>query len=258
MKCANCGTESNGRFCPSCGAQLRSSSCTECGAELPPGARFCTRCGTATATGSGTTTRAAATGGTSPNLPWYIAGAVLVVLILILLVPMLTDRDDAVTRGPFTPGATNGAAPGTPPPLTGTPREQADRLFNRVMTAWGQGDSAQARQFVPMAIDAYGMAAPLDLDGLYHLAAVHIVAGNYAEARRTAAEILAAEPDHLLALSAAAEAAALAGDSATAREHYQHVLRVFDTESSRGLQEYLDHSRQLPELRETARRFTGS
>ena len=254
MKCANCGTESNGKFCPSCGARLGSSSCTECGAQLPGGARVCTRCGTAV--GGAAPARASA-GGTSPNLPWYIAGGVLVLLILILLVPMLTEGDEAGTQAPFAPAATN-AAPGTPPPLTGSPREQADRLFNRIMTAWGQGDTAQARQFTPMAIDAYRMAAPLDNDGLYHLAAVHIVAGSYDVARSTAAEILSSEPDHLLALSAAAEAAALAGDSAAARDHYAHLLRVYETESARGLQEYLDHARQLPELRETARRFIGS
>ena len=33
------------------------------------------------------------------------------------------------------------------------------------VAAWGQGDTAQARQFTPMAIDAYGMAAPLGHDG---------------------------------------------------------------------------------------------
>jgi hypothetical protein len=252
MKCANCGTESKGSFCPTCGAQLRASSCGECGADLPPGARFCTRCGTAV--GAGTARTAAGPGGT-PNLPWYIAGAVLLVLILILLVPMLTDRDSS-PAAPFTP--MGGTTPGAPPPLEGTPREQADRLFNRIMTAREQGDTAGARRFTPMAIDAYRMAEPLDNDGLYHLAAVHIVAGDHAAARATADQLLTREPDHLLGLGAAAEAALLAGDSAAARAHYQRLLRAYDTESARGLQEYLDHARQLPELRETARQATGS
>jgi hypothetical protein len=254
MKCANCGTESKGSFCPSCGAQLRASSCPECGADLPAGARFCTRCGTGVgASGARASTRSSSS---SPNLPWYIAGAVLLVLILILLVPMLMDRDSGPTT-PFAPmgGAT---APGAPPPLEGTPREQADRLFNRIMTAREQGDTVDARRFTPMAIDAYRMAEPLDNDGLYHLAAVHIVAGDHAAARATADQLLAREPNHLLGLSAAGEAALLAGDTASAREHYQRLLRVYDTESARGLQEYLDHARQLPELRETARQATGS
>lgn len=260
MKCANCGTESSGRFCPSCGAQLRKSSCAECGAELAPGARFCNRCGTAVGAGAGSGKRpeAAASGGNA-NLPWYIAGAVLLVLILILVVPMITDRtDSASTQGPFVPNVVNGGTGGTPPPLTGSPREQADRLFNRIMTAREQGDTATALQFTPMAIDAYGMAEPLDNDGLYHLAAIHIIAGSHDLARSTADQILAREPNHLLGLSAAAEAADAAGDTAAARELYQRLLAAYDTESARGLQEYLDHARQLPELRETARRYTGS
>jgi tetratricopeptide (TPR) repeat protein len=258
MKCANCGTESSGNFCPSCGARLRASTCSECGADLNPGARFCTRCGTGVADGAA----AASRGGpraSSPNLPWYIAGAVLLALILILLVPMLTDSGNETAQGPFVPGAMDGATtPGSPPPLTGTPREQADRLYNRIMSAREQGDSAGAVRFTPMAIDAYGMAGELDNDGLYHLATVHVVAGDFATARSTADRILAREPDHILGLAVAAEAAALAGDSADARALYQRLLRSYDTESARGLQEYLDHSRVLPEYREAARRFTGS
>jgi tetratricopeptide (TPR) repeat protein len=200
--------------------------------------------------------RAASAAGGNPNLPWYVAGAVLLLLIIILLVPMITDRSTA--QGPSVPAATaGGAGPGTPPPLTGTPREQADRLFDRIMRARASGDAAEALRFTPMAIQAYGLAAPLDNDGLYHLATVHLVAGDPASARSTAEQILAGNANHLLGLAIAGEAAEAAGDSAAARDYYARWLAAYDSEVASGLQEYQDHAQVLPEYRATAQRITG-
>lgn len=255
MKCSSCGTESDGNFCPICGTRLRPGHCPECGANLVPAARFCTRCGASVgAAGSPGTARS----GGSPNLPWYLAGGVLLLLIVILVVPALLDDDTRNAQNPAAgsfPGA--GTAPaGTPPPLTGTPREQADRLFDRIMTAASAGDTSEARRFTPMAIDAYDMAAPLDADGLYHLAAVHLVAGDPANARATAERLLDRNENHLLGLAVAGEAAAHAGDSATARTYYERLLAAYDEELARGLPEYEAHSRSLPEFRAAAQRFT--
>ena len=257
MKCPNCGTESNGSFCPSCGSSLKSAACTECGASLVPGARFCTRCGAA-AGGATARTRAASASGSNPNLPWYIAGGVLLLLIIILVIPMVTGDDGQTAQGPFSaPPGMSGAASGTPPPLTGTPREQADRLFERIMTARERGDAAEATRFAPMAIDAYGMAAPLDADGLYHLASVHLVVGDHAAARSTAEQILDTNANHLLGLGIAGEAAEAAGDLAAARDYAARLLQAYDTEVTRDLPEYQGHSRVLPEYRTTAQRITG-
>jgi hypothetical protein len=181
---------------------------------------------------------------------------VLLLLIVILLVPALTDR--STVQRSAVPGATpGGTAPGTPPPLTGTPREQADRLFDRIMRARASGDAAEALRFTPMAIQAYGLAAPLDNDGLYHLASVHLVAGDPASARSTAEQILAGNDNHLLGLAIAGEAAVAAGDSAAARDYYSRLLAAYDTEVASGLQEYRDHSQVLPEYRATAQRIMG-
>jgi hypothetical protein len=260
MKCPNCGTESKGNFCAACGARLRTGQCAGCGADLPPGARFCTRCGAEAAAGGARTKqkgrpRAAAAAGS--NLPWYIAGAVLVVLILVLVVPMLTGGDDAPPPGAAPFGANGpGAGPG---PLTGTPREQGDRLFNRVMAAREQGNSAEAAQFAPMAVQAYQASEPLDDDGLYHLAMVQIVAGDNAGAIQTAERILARNPNHLLALAAAGEAAENAGETRDARAYYQRFVDAYGSEIGRSLPEYQDHARMMPELLEAARaRATSS
>lgn len=147
----------------------------------------------------------------------------------------------------------DGTPVGAPPPLTGTPRENADRLFERIMTARARGDAGEALRFTPMAIAAYAMAAPLDDDGLYHLASVHLVAGDTAAALSTAEQILARNPDHLLGLGVAAETAVIAGDTAAARAYYTRLLAAYDAEVASGLQEYRDHSQILPEYRATAR-----
>jgi hypothetical protein len=259
MKCPNCGTESKGNFCPSCGASMRVSSCAECGGNLDPGARFCTRCGAETggaaASGRGAgraRSRSASRAADSSNLPWYIAGAVLVVLILVLVVPILMGGDDVPARGAAPFGAQGGVT-GAPPALDGTPREQADRLFNRIMAAREQGDTATARFFAPMGIQAYQAAEPLDDDGLYHLATIHNVAGDHAAARQAAERTLERNPNHLLALAAAAEAAQGVGDEAAARGYYGRLVDAYNSEIGRPLPEYQDHARILPEYLATAR-----
>jgi hypothetical protein len=259
MKCSNCGTESKGNFCSSCGAALRSGDCAECGATLPPGARFCTRCGHEAGSGAPADRSrrvrrgarpAAAT--SSSNLPWYIAGAVLLVLIVVLLVPMFTGDDSVPARGAAPFGAVSPG--GGPPPLSGTPLEQGDRLFNRIMEAREQGNTAEAQQFAPMAIQAYQAAEPLDDDALYHVAMVQIVLGDYDAAIATAERILSRNPNHLLGLASAAEAADSAGDQDAALNYYRRYVEAYPSEVGRGLMEYQDHARILPDHLEVARR----
>jgi len=248
MKCPGCQTESDGRYCPSCGVPLKGATCRVCGAPLIEGASYCTQCGESVRQQR------------TSNLPWIIAGVSLAAVIFVLILPSLrgTSRPFA-TGGPASaaPFAANGSM-GTPPPLTGTPREQADRLFDRIMRERESGNLERAAGFLPMAIAAYNQAGELDSDGLYHLSMLQSAAGDLPAARASAERILVAAPDNLLGLAAAADAAADAGDSATARKHWSRFLQVFDAESGKALQEYLDHGRILPEYRETARTFVGN
>jgi hypothetical protein len=253
MKCANCGTESSGNFCPSCGAGMRAGKCGACGARLVAGARFCTSCGADAGGGGGKRRsrggRAAAAGRDSgSNMPWYIAGAVLVVLILFLALPMVMGEKDSVpARGTAPFSGAGGLAP-----LDGTPREQADRLFNRVMAAREQGNMPEALQFAPMGIQAYQMSEPLDDDGLYHMATLQNTASDFAGARATADRILDRSPNHLLGLAAAAEAATGLGEDAAARQYHERFLTAYESEMARLLPEYQDHARILPEYRQAA------
>jgi hypothetical protein len=253
MKCPNCGAEASGKFCSACGGSLAKGTCASCGAPLLPGARFCNQCGRAAGRASGRRSRTAAAGGPSSNLPWYLLAGALLIVIGLLAFPLLRGGEPNL---PGTGPATAGDG-GTPAPLTGTPREQADRLFNRIMTAHDQGDTTTAKFFAPMGVQAYQMAEPLDADGLYHVAMIHNVAGDYAAGRAAAERILATNPNHLLGLAAAAESAERAGDQAAARTYQQRFIAAYDAEVARQLPEYQDHAPILPEHLAAARRATG-
>lgn len=226
-----------------------------CAAPLEPGARFCTQCG------------AAARSPIGGNTGWFVAAGVLVVMIGLVWIITARDRsggDAAMVQSAqsTTPSAGIGdanaaAAPGSmsPPPLSGTPREQADRLFNRIMTERESGDTAKARFFLPMGIQAYEQAGDLEPDGLYHLALLQSSAGRSSDAIATAKRILASAPDHILGLGAAAEASENAGDVSAARQYYDHILRVYDTEKKKARAEYIDHAKVLPQYEAAAKHF---
>lgn len=248
MECPVCAVSSDGEFCANCGAPLAGAACDVCDAPLVAGARYCTQCG------------APVRDRPSP-LPWIVAAASLVAVIVVLLLPTL--RDGRPSQAPMFSGGDAGfstmppTSPGTPPPLTGTPREQADRLFNRVMEERAGGNDERATFFLPMAITAYEQAAPLDDDGLYHLSLLQAAAGRNGQARATAENILGRNPNHLLALGAAAEAAEDNGDTTAAREYARRFLDSYDLEKDKPLPEYQDHARILPDYMQTARRILG-
>lgn len=250
MNCPVCQAEAQGAYCANCGAPLEGAACRACQAPLVPGARYCVACGQRV--------RAAAS-----NTPWYIAGAALVALVAVVLAAALRPgQPGPAAAPPFASGAVSageagGMPGGAPPPLTGTPREQADRLFNRVMQASSAGDSAEVSFFLPMAMAAYRQAGALDADGLYHLGVLELAAGDGAAARATAGRILELEPDHLLGLAVAARAARATGEDDVARGLYGRLLEVYDAQRQRPLPEYADHATILPLYQEEARGFLG-
>lgn len=185
---------------------------------------------------------------------WIATGAVLVLALLIL-----GQRDSG-------PGQADspGVVPGTVDPAefgltlpASSPRDAADQLFNRAMTAASTGQSDEAARLLPSAISAYERGRPLDADGMFHLALLYQTAQDNARALATANEVLATEPNHLLNLSVAAEAALMLGDIVTSQVYYQRLLDAFDREVARGLPEYGSHSDMLESLRTEARQAVG-
>jgi hypothetical protein len=197
-------------------------------------------------------------------LPWAVAGLALRALIAVVLVPRLGGRGEpvAAVQPPFAPAAAPGAPgaggpagnPGAVDLASMSPREAADRLFNRVMTAISTGDTTQARQFVPMAVMAYQRVDSLDADGRYHLAALQLVAGDYAAARAQADTLLAANPSHLFGLFSAAQAEGSLGNQAASRQLFQRFLQSYDAEVAKKLPEYEEHSQALPAMKAEAER----
>lgn len=283
--CPRCGRESRGNFCSHCGGALGDVHCNQCGSKAEPGARFCNSCGAPIAAGAvggaavasapgarGVPTGAGAAGGASvpasdddgKQTAWWVAGGLFLALILAVVIPPLQRaQDDAAGAGmnaPFAGGGAGGAAvPGAAATdiSSMTPIEAADRLWTRVMTSVEAGDSASVQMFLPMSIAAYERARPLNADGLFHLSVLQRMALQPEEALATAEEALAAHPDHLLALSAAAGAAADLGREERARELYGTLLEVWDAEMAKGLEEYELHSRMLPDLRAEAEAYLG-
>lgn len=174
--------------------------------------------------------------------------------MFIVVAALLVLRRGGEESPPSSPTA--GAAGGSGVDLSNmSPREVADRLFNRVMSSAETGDSAGVALFLSNAITSYEMARPLDADGLFHLALLQKTAGDHQAALAAAREVLDEDPDHLLNLAAAAEAAAELGDTQAAAAYYEHLLEVFDAEVAAGRTEYRIHSAIISRLRSEAEVF---
>jgi len=276
--CSVCGTEATGNFCSACGAPLTSRPCRDCGDTPEPGARFCNNCGspqTAAAAsvrtppggapaparpvppgtearpkvrkGGGAANAAQPPSRFSQQVGWLVGGAFILGLILILALPILR-REDA-------PGA---VGPGGAPDISNmSPRQAADRLFDRVMRADAAGDVNEVQTFLPMAIAAHDLARPLDLDGLFHLGLLHQTGNDHAAALTIAAEILARDPDYLLGLAIAASSSEAMGDGLGAVGYHTRFLNAYDAQLALPLEEYGIHTATLDEARASARRATG-
>lgn len=248
MKCPSCGTEASGKFCSSCGAALAGASCAVCAAPLTAGAKFCHVCGTPL----GATRRGA---GRNPAIPWIVAGVVVAILVVVLV---------ARSGGPAgAPGAA--AAPagmpggaGTTDLSTMTPREQADRLFDRVMRASEDGDTGEVRFFGPMAIQAYDMIGQLDADARFHLGLINAALGNDTAATAQADTLARDTPRHLFVPLIRWEVANRREDTAALRRAYRQFLDAYDGEMTTGKSEYEMHRTRLEAFRDEARGALGT
>ena len=104
MKCPGCGTAvGGGRFCSNCGAGLGTPQCPDCGHQPPAGARFCNQCGNAM-------DRFPTPAGDSGNqIAWWMAGALLLGLILVIAYPVYGPGRPAAPA-PVAAGPATGAA----------------------------------------------------------------------------------------------------------------------------------------------------
>jgi len=245
---------------------MREMSCVGCKAKVPAGTRFCTQCGTPVrglAGGDGVAARPATAPSATHGMGragWWVSGGLVLALVAVLAYAARTD--------PATGGAGGAGTGAVPPGMLGvapnidlnsmTAREAADALFNRVMRAVAQDNLQEANNFLPMALDAYELARPLDADGLFHLSLLQRASQRFEASLATALEGLEGNPEHLLNLSAAAEASLALGDSAAAVDYYRRMLTAWDRERAELRVEYEEHGPLLPLLREDAELLLGA
>lgn len=198
-----------------------------------------------------TATRARATSSLDNVLPWAVAAIALVALIA--LVAAQRFNIGRATAAPVTESRDLGGAAMQAPDISRlSPGERAERLFNRVMAASEQGDTAQVQFFAPMALSAHQQLGGLTTDQRYHLGRIGEVAGVASLARAQADTILAGRPTHLLGLVLAAGAARLEGKTTEREALLRRFLAADAAERRLALPEYLDHQNDLAIARREA------
>jgi len=256
--CPSCGKAATGNFCQQCGAKLGGRFCNQCGAKIAAGATFCNQCGAKAGAGGGGVVPGGAGAAASvfggQNLPWWIAGAAMFVAILLIGTNMVQQEGPAPLPA-TAPGGNAATGPSAVDINSMTPIQAADRLFDRVMRSASEGDTATALQFLPMAVGAYERARPLDLHGLFDLAMLQNFGDMSVEALATAEEILQQEPNHILALGSAAQAAIALERSEDAAGYYRRLVAGYDAEVGRALTEYQGHVAVVESMKADAEAF---
>jgi hypothetical protein len=257
--CPACGTAAAGKYCSACGASLVARACAGCRADLSPQARFCHRCGRAAGPGAAPDGRAPLP--SRERTAWLVAGLLCVLLIGGIVFKMVRDAPVPVAPEMANPGAAGareeaGRAPAGPAPDISrmTPRERFDRLFNRVMQAAEQGDTAQVDRFTPMALGAYAQLDSTNADARYHAAVLRLQSGDVSGALALADTILARNPGHLFAYVVRGTAAGFQGDSAAAHRAARDFLSHYSAEMRANRVEYREHQPALDDFKQQAER----
>ena len=230
-QCPSCGAAGAGNFCSACGASLDDRACSACGTSLSPGAMYCAECGQPVGVRKSKPA--------SALIPWVLSGVALALFALVL--SNLVQRGSVqrvgemgLTGGLPTSDAapSDGAAGGSTMPsmqdlASMTPREAADRLYDRAMSELDAGDMERSAFFLDMGLKAYAAVPPeqIDSDARFHMGMMQMHLGDSAGARQMGDRILEDEPEHLLGLILSARAAEFAGEEAAA-EGYRGRLRA--------------------------------
>jgi hypothetical protein len=205
-------------------------------------------------------------------MPWAVAAIALLALVALIAGqhfgrsrPAANEGVAAADQGAAPAGMpsagdipTSDRSPSRAPDISSmTPEEQADRLFNRVMTLFEQGDTARVQFLAPMAVEAYQRLPKLTADQRYHLGRIGAVTGVARLAGAQADTILQQRPTHLLGLILAAQAARMRGDEAAARGYDRRLLSAAASEEKAGLPEYQQHTNDISRAVESARARAG-
>lgn len=215
--------------------------CPTCKTTAQPDAIFCHRCG-------------ARLDGREAPRRWHaptvaIYGVIgLAVIVVVAGVAFMGGQNRTVAPPPVSRAPT--PAGGSSVDLASmTPREAADRLFNRVMMASEQGNTEEAQRFAPMAVQAYERVDRMDADAHYHLGLIYSAMDDLEGMRNQAAIIKQYTPEHLLALLLEHEVAEKEGNAFAAARAAEAFAEAYDEEIRAGRPEYEAHRNTIEAFR---------
>jgi len=212
--------------------------CGSCGTACEPGALYCSDCGSPLGGPPAKSLRA--------RLPWILSGLALVAFAVAISFMIRGSTGERAEGMPPTGSIIEGtpASGGGAVDLASmSPRQAADRLFERTMRTDSAGDTTQALFFADMAVQTYGMvpAAELDADAWFHLGLLELLRGAPDAAAVHAETILAQSPDHLLAWILSEQIADGRGDTSAAEQARNRFLQALESQRSLNLEEYEQH-----------------
>ncbi|HZI42019.1 MAG TPA: hypothetical protein VFD67_09960 [Gemmatimonadaceae bacterium] len=178
-------------------------------------------------------------------MPWAVAAIALVALIA-LVAGQRFSRSSAETATAPTDLPAAAQTAGAPPDISQmTPEERAERLYDRVMALNERGRADSVRFFAPMAMQAYTMLGALNADQRYDLGRIAVVSGDAQTAKAQADSILSTQPQHLLGLLLAADAARARGDQTGETTYLRRFVGAAPTERAKQLPEYQQHVAEI-------------
>ena len=190
----------------------------------------------------------------------YILGIIVVSVAsaggMFLVHRYLETEKQALQPSPQFNNANSPLQPGPAVDLsTMTPRQAADRLFNRVMAAEERADSQQVMQFAPMALQAYHLVQEPDADLHYHMGLISLALGDTEETRKQLQQIKRYSPNHLLGLHLEFRLVERGDTEGSPSEILKRFAEVYDAEIKSGYREYDAHRRPIVELRARSERL---
>jgi hypothetical protein len=248
IQCPRCGQSGAGKFCSHCGTSIV-SACPSCGKPVKPGSRVCPECGTSLAAPAASAPRSAQT-----IAPWVALGIAAIALVVALAAFFDRGKEATAPAPLFPPLSSTVPVPGQPVDLASlSPRQAADRLFNRAMAASENGNTVEALQFAPMALQAYNNLGSLDNDARYHVALLHLTVGDVKSARVQIELLRKTVPNHLIGFMLEHQIAERSGKQDSAARANKAFLAAYDAEIATGREEYQDHMKTIERFRTAAR-----
>jgi len=188
------------------------------------------------------------------RVPWVLSAVALIGFSLLISrlvqsgsVPRsgeMTVTGGVAQPGAQTPAQTSSGMPSLEDLAAMTPRQAADRLYERAMSEHEAGNIDRATFFLDMGLKAYAAVSPqdLDADARFHMGMMQLLQGDSIMARSSATTILDGAPDHLLGLILLARVADFSRDAKTAGDLRARLRAIVDSAGGiPDLPEYQSH-----------------